>query len=350
MTKRVSLADVANSLGLSKTVVSLVVNDKADAHGISKKTQKRVMEKIKELNYQPNVLARGFRTGKTQTIGLIVSDISNRFYSRIARHIEDLAWQHGYGVVICSTDEKTEKERKQIRLLLDRRVDGLIISSSQDEAAFFNELKESGIPHVLIDRVFDQMQSSSVSVDNYGGARMATRHLLAQGVRDIALMVISPTHISTIRQRINGFLSAMQDAGNAVPEERILSVPFDTMEAAVKEYLQYFFQSGTMPQAIFTLNNNLTSLCIKYLRKLSISLPHEVMLIGFDDTEYFEYTQPTISVIEQPLEKISGEAFRVLLNQISLKQKASAENILLPVDIIIRESSVSGNSSFTPIH
>lgn len=112
MSKRITLADVANSLGLSKTVISLVINNKADAHGISKETQQRVREKIRELNYQPNVLARGFRTGKTNTIGLIVSDISNRFYSRIARNIEDMAWQHGYSVVICSTDEKVDKEKK----------------------------------------------------------------------------------------------------------------------------------------------------------------------------------------------------------------------------------------------
>lgn len=340
MTKRVSLADVASSLGLSKTVVSLVINDKGNAHGISQETQKKVRERIKEMNYQPNVLARGFRTGKTNTIGLIVSDISNRFYSRIARSIEDMAWQHGYSVVICSTDEKIEKEKKQIRLLLDRKIDGLIISSSQFEASYFNELKETGVPHVLIDRTFENMQSSSVSVDNYGGARMAARHLLTQGIQDIALLVISPNHISTISERIKGFVSAMDDSGIHFPDERILLVPFDNIENSVKEHLQHFFQIGKMPEAIFSLNNNLTSLCVKYLRKLSVRIPEETALIGFDDTVYFDYTQPSISAIEQPVEKISETAFRILLGQLNKKQEIKPENLVLPVDIIIRESSV----------
>lgn len=139
--------------------------------------------KIRELKYQPNELARGFRMGKTNTIGLIVSDISNRFYAKIARNIEDYAWQHGYTVIICSTDEQVEKEKEQIRLLMDRKVDGLIISSSQESPDFFNNLVEVGMPHVLIDRTFDQMKSPAVSVDNYAGARLAAQHLLSQGLQ-----------------------------------------------------------------------------------------------------------------------------------------------------------------------
>jgi len=123
MTKKVSIAEIARQLGVSKTLVSLVLNNKADEHGISRETQERVREKIRELNYQPDILAQGFRTGKTRTIGLIVSDISNLFYARIARRIEDYAWDNGYSVVICSTDEKIEKETEQIRLLRSRKVD-----------------------------------------------------------------------------------------------------------------------------------------------------------------------------------------------------------------------------------
>jgi len=340
MTKKVSLADVASSLGLSKTVISLVINNKGDKHGISQETQRKVREKIEEMNYQPNVLARGFRTGKTNTIGLIVSDISNRFYSRIARSIEDLSWQHGYSVVICSTDEKVEKEKKQIRLLLDRKVDGLIISSSQENAEYFNDLHDSGIHHVLIDRTFPDMKSSSVSVDNYGGARMAARHLLTQGIKDIAVFVISPEHISSIHERIQGFTSALEEAGMVLPPERLIRAPFDNIEETVKGHLQRFYQQGKMPEAIFSLNNNLTSLCIKYLRKLSVKIPDETALIGFDDTIYFDYTQPSISAIEQPIDNISEAAFRILLKQLEKKQPHETEHVRLPVDIIIRESSI----------
>ena len=237
MTKKTSLSDIAKSLGVSKTLVSLVINNKGDEHGISAETQKRVLDKIKELNYRPNVLARGFRTGRTNTIGLIVSDISNRFYSRIARRVEDYAWIHGYSVVICSTDENEEKEIQQIRLLRDRKVDGLIISSSQKDCEIFNKLVDAEMPHVLIDRTFDGMKSVNVSVDNFGGARMAARHLITQGIKKIALVTITPEHISTISDRKKGFLSALNEAKITIPPEWHIAIPFNNIEQAIKESL-----------------------------------------------------------------------------------------------------------------
>lgn len=341
MTKKVSLADIAKSLGVSKTLVSLVVNNKGDSHGINPQTQQKVRDKIRELNYAPNTLARGFRTGKSFTIGLIVSDISNRFYSRIARNIEDRAWQHGYSVVICSTDENIEKEKKQIQLLLDRKIDGLIISSSQDNAEFFNKLHKEGLPHVLIDRTFDGMTSPNISVDNFGGARMAARHLLTQGISKIAMITISPEHISTIRERINGFESALSEAGVTIPPGWHIRAPFNEIEQAIKVNLQKFYQQQEMPEAIFTLNNNLTSSCLNYLRKLSVKIPDDIALIGFDDVVYFGFTQPSVSAIEQPIDRISERAFELLLKQIEKAEiKPHEKSVLLPVDIIIRESSV----------
>jgi LacI family transcriptional regulator len=341
MTKKVSIAEIARQLGVSKTLVSLVLNDKADDHGISRETQERVREKIRELNYQPDILAQGFRTGKTRTIGLIVSDISNLFYARIARRIEDYAWNNGYSVVICSTDEKVEKEMEQIRLLRGRKVDGIIISSSQENATYFNRLTQEGFPHVLIDRTFTEMQSVNVTVDNFGGARLAARHLLSQGFKRFAVISITPEHISTINERIKGFESAITEAGLELAPKWHIRAPFHDLENAVKDGLQRIYQSGDLPEAIFTLNNNLTSIALKYLRKLSIRIPEEVALIGFDDLVYFSYTHPSISAIEQPVDRISENSFQLLLKQIRKETIPLHErSVYLPVDIIIRESSV----------
>ncbi len=346
MTRKTSISDIARSLGVSNTLVSLVLNNKADAHGISAETQKKVRAKIKELNYQPNLLARGFRTGKTNTIGLIVSDISNRFYSRIARKIEDYAWNKGYTVITCSTDEMINKEKEQIKLLIDRKVDGLIISSSQKNASFFNKLAESGIHHVLIDRTFNRMQSPNVSVDNFGGGRMAAHHLISQGITKIAMISITPAHISTIINRVSGFESALTEAGIHIPEEWHIKAPFDNIEQSVKLHLQRLYQSKKMPDAIFTLNNNLTSVCLKSLKELSVKIPDDISLIGFDDVLYFGLIQPSVSVIAQPIDLISEKAFNLLLKQINNEKVPQDErSVKLPVDIILRDSSVKHSVS-----
>lgn len=336
-----SLADIARSLGVSKTLVSLVVNDKGDLHGISKDTQERVRQKIIELNYEPNAFARGFRTGKTYTIGLVLSDISNRFYSRIARTLEDLAWNHGYTLIICSTDEKVEKEEKQIRLLRERKIDGLIISTSQDNSVYFDKLVDVGLPHVLIDRVFEDMRSPNVSVDNFGGGRMIARHFLMQAISKVAIIGISPYHLSTINDRINGFKSTFGEAGFTIPEKYHIRAPFDKIEDEVKARLQDFYNKGDMPEAFFALNNNITSVCLKYLRSLSLRIPEDVLLAGFDDVIYFSFTQPTVTTIAQPIEQISKFAFDLLIRQIEKQEIPDHQRkIFLPVDILIRESSV----------
>ncbi|MDX9771373.1 MAG: LacI family DNA-binding transcriptional regulator [Tenuifilaceae bacterium] len=339
MSKKISLADIATALGVSKTLVSLVINGKGNEHGISKDTQRRVLEKINELNYSPNVLARGFRTGKTNTIGLIVSDIANRFYSRIARRVEDYAWDKGYSVVICSTDENVEKEKQQIKMLLERKVDGLIISSSHENFESIGKLLNS-IPHVLIDRTFNNIESPQVYADNYRGAQLAANHIVSQGIKNIAMLSITPEYISTIKERTEGFISTLDKHHISVPPEWNIRIPYKDMEVAVEGRLKMLKQSENLPEAIFTLNNNLTSHCLLALRKLSLSIPNDIALIGFDDMLYFSFTQPSVSAIAQPIEQIGEKAFDLLLRKINREEITTAErSVKLPVELIIRDSS-----------
>lgn len=344
MTKKTSLAEIAKILGVSKTLVSLVVNNKADAHGISQDTQQRVRDTIRALNYKPDLLAQGFRTGKTKTIGLIVSDISNLFYARIARKIEDYARMHGFSVVICSTDESIEKEINQINLLRSRKVEGLIISTSQDSGTYFNRLSDEGLPHVLIDRTFSNIRSASVCVNNYGGAQMAARHLLKQGYTRMGMISISPQHISTIREREKGFKEALKAAGIEIPPAWHIKAPFSSIEKAVESSLQNLHTSYGLPEAFFTLNNKLTANCLKFLRKLSVKVPEQIALIGFDDVIYFDFTQPSVSAIAQPVDLICENAFNLLLSQIHKKNtEFETGSIILDVNLIIRESSIKLN-------
>ncbi len=318
----------------------MVLNGKGDAHGINRDTQQKVRDRIAELNYHPNELARGFRMGKTKTIGLIVSDISNRFYARIARNIEDCAWKQGYTVIICSTDELVEKEKEQISLLMDRKVDGLIVSTSQDKPDFFEQLVENGMPHVLIDRSFAGIRSPSVTVDNYGGAQMAARHLMEQGIRKIGLVTITPEHISTISDRVDGFRQALAENNIHIPDEWLVKAPFDRLEGVLFQELSRLYVKGNLPDAFFALNNNLTAACLKCLRELSVAVPQQIALIGFDDVQFFAFTKPSVSAIAQPTDQISESAFQLLIRQIEKKRKVMEQShVLLPVSIQIRESS-----------
>ncbi|MCX6224196.1 MAG: LacI family DNA-binding transcriptional regulator [Bacteroidia bacterium] len=340
MTKKVSLADVAESLGLSKTVVSMVINGKADGYGISKVTKQRVLQRIDEMNYRPNALAQGFRTGKSHTIGLLVSDISNGFYSRIARKLEDLAWQNGYNMVICSTDEQVDKELQQIEFLLDRHVDGLIISSSQTDAGYFNQLVDTGIPHVLIDRSFPGMKSPGITVDNANGARLAARHLISQGCRDFLVLANSPVHMSSMDERILGFREVLSGEGIPLPPEKLVVVPFNQVEETVRGHLDSCRQTGRMPDAIFGLNNIITIEVMNQLKNLSVSIPEEVAVISFDDMFFFSLTQPTISAVEQPIRQLTEQAFALLIQQMNKLNPGDPIHVQLPVSLIIRGSSV----------
>jgi LacI family transcriptional regulator len=340
MSKKTSIADIAQSLGVSKTLVSLVINEKSEQYGISEETKKRVLEKIVELNYRPNILAQGFRTGKTHTLGLIVSDIANRFYSRIARKIEDLAWQHGYTVVICSTDENVDKELRQIRMLRDRKVDGIIISSSQNNSDVFAKLTEAGFPFVLIDRHFGIETIPSVSVDNIQGAQLAVNHLVQQGLTHIGMISISPQHISTMRERAEGFEMAMKKAGLTMNPDWCIRVPFENIESTLNQRIEYLKDTNNLPQAFFTLNNNLTSLTLMALRAMSVKIPQDIALLSFDDMLYFNFTNPSITAVEQPIEQLSVETFNLLLKQLKKEEIAPDERtVCLPVCLNVREST-----------
>ncbi|HRE98137.1 MAG TPA: LacI family DNA-binding transcriptional regulator, partial [Flavobacteriales bacterium] len=184
--KKITLEDIAKSLGVSKTLVSLILNNKAKEHGISPDTVDRVLKKVKEMNYMPNQAARGLRTGKTNLIGLIVADISNPFYARISRAIEDLAWKKDYHLMVCSSDEDPEKEAQLVRILREKmQVEGLIISPTTDNVEVFRDLKKIEFPFVLIDRNYPKFSCNSVVVDNIRSSQSAVKHLIDSGAKRV---------------------------------------------------------------------------------------------------------------------------------------------------------------------
>lgn len=341
-TKKISLSDIAASLGVSKTLVSMVLNNRADEKGISKETQKKVWEKIKEMNYKPNMMARGLRLGRSNIIGLIVSDIANPFYARIARYIENYLEPKGYNIMICSTDEDIEKEIRLTRMLKDRQIDGLIISSSQKNSKEFKAMMEEKYPFVLIDRVMSDLKTNNVAVDNFRGAYDAISHLIKQGYKNIAAFAVSPVHVSTINDRIEGYLRCVKDNGLTYGKKLLVEIPFTNVKNSVKYQLSNILYGKEKVEALFAVNNNIAITCLEMLNEMKVRIPEDIGFVCFDDLEVFKFSRPSITAVSQPIEEICKNAVDILLDDIKNKDKITEkQQIKLPTSLVIRRSTVN---------
>jgi LacI family transcriptional regulator len=337
MKSSVSLSDIANALGVSKTLVSMVLNNKADENGISKITQKRVLKFAKKINYKPNLMARGLRMGVTNTIGLVVSDISNPFYSKMARFIEDDLGKVNYHLVICSTDEDTEKEKKIIHLMREKQFDGIIVSSSQKKSDDFKQLLREDYPFVLIDRKIKGLKTNFVGIDNHDSTYNAMQHLIKTGHKKIAAFAVSPAYVSSIKERISGYKDALKDAGLESSNKLLIEIPFDQVKQAVKKEIIKLTHPELKVDAIFAINNNIAVACLETFKELQIKVPADVAFVAFDDIDAFKLTTPQVTAIDQPLEEICSQAVDILMLEIR-KPKKSKKEVLLKPQLIIRES------------
>jgi len=211
--KKTSIADIARQLGLSKTTVSFVLNHKGDEKKISAQTQQRIFELAGKLNYQPDTVAQSLKTGRSNTIGYLVPDIANPFFAKTGRKIEDLLAEHGYNLIIGSTDENTSKEEELINTLVNRKTDGLIIASTNIRSETLHNLLSKKYPLVLFDREEPEIQANYIVVENKMAMKNAVIELLASKQRKIGLLSITP-HVYSLKLRIEGFREAMQ----AVPD------------------------------------------------------------------------------------------------------------------------------------
>ncbi len=337
MAKKKSLGDIAKELGVSKTLVSFVLNNRGDEKSISKKTQEAVFQLAKKYNFTPSFLARGLRMGKTHTIGLIVADISNKFYAKIAREVEKVAAEHHYNVIYCSSDEYVDKEIELINMLRSRQVDGLIIATTQKHTQLFTQMKKEKYPFVLVDRRLPRLKVNYVGCDNTKGAYDVTDRLINNGFKRIALFKISPSYLSSIKEREIGYVTALRDHKIKQDRQLIKTIEFESKQESVNTYLDELMRGPQPIDAIFTLNNSIAIACIKYLRKHEYSIPQDVALISFDDLEMFDFLNPSISAVSQPLVEIGSQAVTLLLDEINGHESRKQE-FVFPVSFIKRDS------------
>lgn len=339
MKKKIALIDIAQALGVSRTLVSMVLNGQGNQHGISPITQAKVKAKAKELNYKPNSIARGLRTGKSNTIGLIVTDISNSFYATIARQIEENLRKLGYHLIFCSSDERPEREEELIQMLRGRQVDGLILATTFQETLVLEEMLKDEYPFVLIDREVSNFKANSVVVDNYQSSRNAVEHLLSANHQEIGLLTISPAHLSTIKDREQGYKDALNAANIPIQAKNICEIPFDDIDNQVENSLKKMLHRPEPITAIYAINNRMGKACLEHIHKMDEQIAQNIALLCYDDIDVFKFCG--ITAVAQPIEKIGDEAVRVLLDQINSTSDTLLEpqKVILPAELILRKSS-----------
>jgi LacI family transcriptional regulator len=333
---KLQLEDLSRQLGVSKTLISMVINGKGNKYGISQKRQAEVLDAIAELNYTPNHFAKSLRTGRSNFIGLIVTDISNPFYSTIARSIEKLLFSQGFNLMVCSTEENEEREKQQVEMMVSRQgVDGLIVASTFKNSSFYEQPRISRVPIVFIDRVVPLFKANYVITDNYGGARDLVNHLLDTGCRKIACLAITPLHLSTVEDRIKGFKDAHERRGIKEAEKFVKPVNFTSIQSEVEAYLREMKEARTPYDAIFVLNNHIATILLKLLRKKEFRQFANIRVACFDDIDLFNMVTKKVSSVSQPIEDIGTSASQLVLDLIAGKQ-INKSTVVLNTKMVVR--------------
>lgn len=310
---RVSIKDIAIALGVSNATVSLVINGKEKEGRVGHEMAGKIRAKAKELNYEPNNLARSLRIGRSETIGLIVADISNIFFATLAFHIQEYAEKLGYTIIITNTNEDTSKMEKMIQTLQSRQVDGFIIVPTENGEEYISKLVKSKIPVVLLDRCFPAIETSHVMIDNYQTSWLATKHLIALGCKKIALLTYQ-NKLHHMIERKRGYVEAVQKASIFDPE-LIKEVSYENITEdttnAINELLQIKDLDG-----IFFSTDSICVAGIKYMQQLDRNLFKKINLMSFDKNEIFDFVNYDVPYMMQPLPEMGRKAIDILMNQI----------------------------------
>jgi LacI family transcriptional regulator len=340
--KKYNIEELAKKIGVSKTLVSFVLNNKADQYGVSKVTQKKVLAAIKKLGFQPSSSARMLRLKKSNLIGLVVADIGNPFFAQIAQQIEQLADKAGYRIIIANTHENPKKEIDLLNALIHSQgVDGVILTSSLKTPGALKAIMPDNFPLVLLDRKLTGLPASCVSLDNLKGSAEMTTHLIENGAKKIGLLTISPGYISPIKDRVSGYKKALEKAGIKFDTELIREISFEKIEEDVLEAVDFLYSKKEI-DGLFVLNNQIAKNCLSVFEKLDIKIKQDILFASFDDNDLFSLYKPSITAVIQPVEKLGEQAFEELIKLIAEKnseKKNIHSEINLKPELIKRQSS-----------
>ena len=330
----VRMKDIARDLGVSLMTVSKALRNHSD---ISQQTRERVLKRMRELNYQPDWVARSMATGRTYLVGLVLPDLMHSFFAEVATSVSRKLQPLGYEVVISNTEEDAQLEQRHLEVLIARKVDGVILASAQHQkkSAIFGALDRSGMPYVLIDRTIPGVKANYVGVKDDDLGALATEHLLAQGCRRIAH--IRGPAVSTGRGRLQGYRRALERAGVEVKPEYVVEGQYG--DSGGYHAMLRLLQQSPLPDGVFCYNDPVAAGAIKGVLEAGLKVPNQIAIIGAGNVHYSDLLRVPLSTVDQSSSLIGERAAELLSDTINAKKRPEPRRIFIPPRLVVRDSS-----------
>jgi DNA-binding LacI/PurR family transcriptional regulator len=333
---QVTIKDIAKELGISPSTVSKALKDHPD---ISQTTKRAVRELVEKWNYKPDPIALSLKSGQTRIIGVIVPEIVHYFFSTVISGIEDLAYDSGYHVMFCQSNESYEREVKAVQTLLSSRVDGILVSVTKetDDFKHFRKIQENGIPLVFFDRICNELDTDRVVVDDEVGAFDAVKHLINIGCKNI-VHLSGPQNLQIGKSRKEGYVRALEHSGQSIDYSNIIRC--DTREEA-RIVVPELMKRAKRPDGIFAVNDLTAVEAMRMIQECGLKVPDDVSVVGFTSGMISDITCPTLSSVEQHGYIIGREAVKLLIDRLEKKNDLPSQTIVVKTEMVVKGSSRS---------
>lgn len=327
-----TIKEVAAAAGVSVATVSRVLNGNPD---VNAELRARVVAAVAQMGYRPNGAARSLRTRATLVLGIIISDITNPFFTAMVRGVEDAAQEAGYSVILANADEDLDKESRYVEVAVAEQMAGVVLSPASSTQTRLDMLTERKIPVVTVDRRLRGGRVDSVTINNRQVAQQATTHLIEQGCDRIGF-IAGPSATSTARERLAGYTAAIRAAGRIVDESLIASADFriDGGYEATRELLRL----PQAPDGLLVSNNLMTIGALDALDEAGLETPHDIAFVGFDEMAWAMGNRSRLTAVQQPTYEIGRRAAELLLAHIR-GDRPRQRHVVLPAELIVRGSS-----------
>ena len=329
-----TIKDVAQRAGVSISTVSRVLNGYSN---VKEDTRLIVEKAVRELGFSPNALAKGLRSQKTQTLGLVVNNILNPMYSLLAQSIESTARKHGFQLFLCNSGANPKQEAEYLEALWHKKIDGLLISPTGNNIQLLERYLNAKIPVVQVDRRIEDLKADVVLTDNVDGAYQLVNHLLQQGYRKIAIIVGMQT-VTTGMDRMTGYFKALSEFGLA-PESSYIKIGDFTEETGFK-LMKELLALKELPDSVFVGNNLMARGAMLAIREADLKIPNDMAFVMFDNPDWSELHDPPLTVFEQPIYELGVKSAELIFKYINHPELlGNANTISLKGNLIVRKST-----------